>query len=166
MRRVLPLILIASLLGIPAVGCGDDQKRPTSEDRAAMDRFAAGVRKWRKQGTEPWNAAFTSGPAALQSQGPALEAKMQSAIREIKAGANGVSEPAVRKRLKALAATYSGKLAAISQIDNAGYSMSAIQAGLAGLKKQGAATKRAWEAYVAQVTKTWNENPLSGLNLG
>ena len=166
MNRQLSLVLLVAVVALPAAGCGEDQKRPSSADRAAMDRFAEGTRKWRIEGTEPWNSAFKRGTPALMAEGPALEAKMESAIRMISSGANGVTEPSIRRSLRRLAATYRGKLAAIKQIDRAGYSMSAIQAGLGELAKQGTATKRAWEAYVAQARKTWNANPLAGLNLG
>ena len=166
MIRRIPLLLLFAAFGLPLAGCGDDRKRPSSADRAAMDRFAEGTRKWRIEGTEPWNSAFKRGTPALIAEGPALEAKMESAIRLISSGANGVTEPTIRRSLQRLAATYRGKLAAIRQIDRAGYSMAAIQAGLSELAKQGTATKRAWEAYVAQARKTWNANPLAGLDLG
>lgn len=166
MRRYIPLALVVALVTVPVAGCGDDQKRPSSEDRVAMDRFADGARQWRNEGTEPWLKAFNVGSGRLAEVAPAAEAKMEAAIRTMSGGANGVAEPKIRRRLRAIVSTYRAKLAAVRSIDSAGYSMATINEGLAELKRQGIATEKAWNAYVAEAKRIWNSNPLAGLKVG
>jgi len=151
---------------LTAAGCGDDQKKVSSADRAAFDRFADGARDWRRQGSDPWLKAFNEGGGQLAVVAPTVEAKMQASIKQMKSAANDISEPAVRKALLALVATYGQKLEAIKGIDSERYSLARIKAGLDELKAAGTQTKKAWEAYVAKAKKTWNSNPLAGLKVG
>ncbi len=167
-RRALALVLcgLAALGSLTAVGCGDDQKKVSSADRAAFDRFADGARDWRRQGSDPWFKAFNQGGAQLATVAPTVEAKMQASISKMKSAANDISEPAVRKALLGLVATYGQKLDAIKGIDSERYSLARIKAGLDELKAAGVQTKKAWDAYVAKAKKTWNANPLAGLKVG
>lgn len=167
-RRWLSALLcgLAVLGSLSAGGCGDDQKKVSASDRAAFDRFADGARQWRRQGSDPWLKAFNEGGGSLAAAAPTVEAKMKSAINTMSSAANEISEPAVRKSLQRLVATYRLKLAAIESIDGERYSLARIRDGLDQLKQAGTATKKAWEAYVANAKKTWNSNPLAGLKVG
>ena len=111
-------------------------------------------------------AFFVGGQLVLAVVAPTVEAKMQASIKQMKSAANDISEPAVRKALLALVATYGQKLDAIKGIDSERYSLARIKAGLDELKAAGTQTKKAWEAYVAKAKKTWNSNPLAGLKVG
>jgi hypothetical protein len=156
-----------SALGmVAATGCGDDQKKVTASDRAAFDRFADGARQWRRQGSDPWLKAFNDGGGQLAVVAPTVEAKMQASINKMSSAANDISEPTVRKSLQRLVGTYRAKLAAIKGIDSERYSLARIRQGLDELKSAGVATKKAWESYVSKAKKTWNANPLAGLNVG
>mgnify|MGYP006949113388 CR=1 FL=1 len=146
------------------MGCGDN-KSVSSSDRAALDSFTDGVRKWQLQGGDPWNRAFKQGGAALATEGPKAELALTKASQQITAASNRISEPEVRAPLQQLAKTCAAKTTTIKKIDANTGSLAAIGAGLGELKADGAATKRAWDAWVAAAKKKWDANPLAGLKI-
>jgi len=161
---LLALVAVVIPAGGVLVGCGDN-KSVSSSDRAALDSFTDGVRKWQLQGGDPWNRAFKEGGAALATEGPKAELALTKASQQITAASNRISEPEVRAPLQQLAKTCAAKTATIKKIDANTGSLAAIGAGLGELKADGAATKRAWDAWVAAAKKKWDANPLAGLKI-
>jgi hypothetical protein len=161
-----PALLVIALAGSVTTACGGADKTVPSADRAAFDDFATAQRQWTRDGTIPWNKAFAAGSGQLATAGPKAEAAMADAVSKMDASAAKVTDPTVRARLRALIATFRGKLAAVHAVDNAGYSLDSIKSGLAQLKAEGVKTEQAWTGFVAAAKQAWNANPLAGLKVG
>ena len=164
-RSLAAALALAAVLTGSLAACGDD-KQVSSSDRAAFDDFAQGARSWQRSGAGPWMAAFKVGGGELSAVAPKSEAAMQRSIDTMSSATKRISVPTVRKRMRAMVATYRAKLATLKKISAGAGSMAQIQAGLAELPAEGTATQAAWNAYVKAAKAEWKANPLSGLKIG